>query len=67
EAIQSAGTTHRTSYNQRLNALRSTTEKMNEVARQKNTEANVMMAKVISPPGSKLNPQQLGRFIDQFA
>ncbi|MFZ5949657.1 MAG: hypothetical protein ACOYXC_03045, partial [Candidatus Rifleibacteriota bacterium] len=59
EAVQSAGSTQRASYNQRLSALRSTTGKMNEVARQRSTEANVMMAKVISPPGSQLNPQQL--------
>lgn len=67
QAKKSAESRHMATYNQRINTVKETTAKLNQVTKEKGTEANVMMAKVISPPGSKLQPQQLGRFIDQYA
>jgi hypothetical protein len=67
QAQKTAGSRQLANFNQRLSEIRSTTAQLNEETKQSNLDANVLMAKVISPPGSKLQPQKLGQFIDKYA
>lgn len=67
QAKSSAGAQKLATYNQRLENIKATTAQLNQKTRESGTEANVLMAKVISPPGSKLQPSQLGKFIDHYA
>ncbi len=67
QAQKTAGSRQLANFNQRLSEIRSTTAQLNQETRENSADANVLMAKVLSPPGSKLQPQQLGQFIDKFA
>lgn len=67
QAVNNAVKAERDSYNQRVQTVKNTTAQVNEKTKQIGLEANILMAKAISPPGSKMHPQQLGQFIDKFA
>ncbi|GAB4283096.1 MAG: hypothetical protein Kow0029_29030 [Candidatus Rifleibacteriota bacterium] len=67
EARKSAESIKRAAFNNRMQTIKATTAKISRQTRENSKEANVLMAKVISPPGSKLPPQQLGQFLDKYA
>lgn len=67
ETLKSSESTKRATFNNRMETLKATTAKLNQQTRENGKNANKIMAQAISPPGSQLSPQQLGRFIDKFA
>jgi hypothetical protein len=67
EAQKSTESIKRNSYVKRQQQIKQTTGQLNEVSKEASKEANKLMAQVTSPAGSKLHPQQLGKFIDQYA
>jgi flagellum-specific peptidoglycan hydrolase FlgJ len=67
KAKQSAQSVQRSGFQQRSQQVKKATAQSYQVTQEGSKEANIFMAKIMSPPQSELSPKELGQFIDQYA
>ncbi|MGM0600779.1 MAG: hypothetical protein ACQETH_13295 [Candidatus Rifleibacteriota bacterium] len=67
KAKTSAQSVQRSGFQKRTQQIKKAMAQFNQVTKEGSKEANIFMAKIISPPGSELSPKELGQFIDQYA